>query len=102
MQQANNCCDKGNSHYNKYGWLKDTKIIVAGFGLVGGLILLYKKFDKKEKLENIKTNNKFALERQKAEIAVKTYQKKNELDVEKQRQIFAMKQGSKGAKQKIC
>lgn len=76
MQQANNCCDKGNSHYNKYGWL------VTGFGLVGGLILLYKKFDKKEKLENIKTNNKFALERQKAEIAVKTYQKKNELDVE--------------------
>lgn len=100
MQQANNCCDKGNSHYNKYGWLKDTKIIVAGIGLVGGLILLYKKFDKKEKLENIKTNNKFALERQKAEIAVKTYQKKNELDVEKQHQIFAMKQEVKAQNRK--
>ncbi len=100
MQQANNYCDNGNSHYNKYGWLKDTKITVAGIGLVGGLILLYKKFDKKEKLENIKTNNKFALERQKAEIAVKTYQKKNELDVEKQRQIFAMKQEVKAQNRK--
>lgn len=92
MQQTNNCCNNGNSQYNKYGWLKDPKIIVAGISLVGGLILLYKKFDKKEKLENIKTKNKLALENQKAELSVKTYQQKNELDLEKQRQIFAMKQ----------